>query len=282
MPVSLMPWGMFSLREKILKYMDLRFIQNMQRPGPITALFMGIVLSLFLLALSTGEVLASTPYEILKKCDEARGNLGGVTWVVSVEAFERGRKNTRKILVKSSGFDVVAETLEPARRKGQLLVQVNSNMWFYKPDLSKPVPVSQRQKLLGLAANGDIASTNYAEDYEILSQEEVELDGRPCFLFSLKAKTKNATYSRIRYWVSKQPYQGIKAEFYTSNGSKLLKSARMEYDNQIMTSDGELMFISRMVIHDESMSEDTTELNFSDPELQPVPAHVFNLNLLRR
>ena len=238
---------------------------------------------LFLLIVFSAESsLAATPYEILKECDKARGNLGGVTWIVSVEAVERGRQNSRKILVKSSGFDIVAETLEPARRKGQLLVQVNSNMWFYKPELSKPVPVSQRQKLLGLAANGDIASTNYAEDYEILSFEDVDFEFKTYSLFTFKAKTKNATYSRIKYWVSSQPYQGIKAEFYTTSGSKLLKSARMEYNNRIVTSDGELLFISRMIIHDELMSDDTTELNFSDPKLEPIPAHVFNLNLLRR
>lgn len=245
-------------------------------------LLRGCGLQLLLCMLFTTLSLAATPYEILKKCDEARGNLGGVTWVVAVEAVERGQKNSRKILVKSSGFDIVAETLEPARRKGQLLVQVNSNMWFYKPELSKPVPVSQRQKLLGLAANGDIASTNYAEDYEILNFEEIEFEGKPCYLFTLKAKTKNATYSRIKYWVRNQPYQGVQAEFYTSSGNKLLKSARMEYDNQILTPDGDLLFISRMIIHDELMSDDTTTLNFSNPELHPIPAHIFNLNLLRR
>ena len=238
---------------------------------------------LFLLAaVCPAPGLAATPYEILKECDEARGNLDGITWIVSVEALERGRRNARRILVKSSGFNVVAETLKPPRRKGQLLVLVKGNMWFYKPDLSKPVPVSQRQKLLGLAANGDIASTNYAEDYDILDFKEVDLDGRACYLFTLAAKTKNATYSRIKYWVSREPYLGVKAEFYTARGAKLLKSARMEYGNRIATDAGGRVFISRMVIHDELMSDDTTTLNFSDPVLQPIPDHVFNLNLLRK
>ena len=82
--------------------------------------------------------------------------------------------------------------------------------------------------------------------------------------------------------MTQQPYLGVKAEFYTSGGDKLLKSARMEYDNQVMTSDGLRRFISQMVIHDELMSDDMTTLNFSDPVLQPIPAHVFNLNLLRK
>jgi hypothetical protein len=253
-----------------------------QSPGVKWVLPLVCGLLLFLAAVCPASSLAATPYEILKECDEARGNLSGITWIVSVEALERGHKNSRRILVKSSGFNVVAETLKPPRRKGQLLILVKGNMWFYKPDLSKPVPVSQRQKLLGLAANGDIASTNYAEDYTILSFEEVDFESRACYLFLLEAKTKNATYSRIKYWVSRRPHLGIKAEFYTARGDKLLKSARMEYDNRIAAGDGKRVFISRMVIHDELMSEDTTTLNFSDPVLQPIPDHVFNLNLLRK
>ena len=236
----------------------------------------------FLAPVCPASSLSVTPQEILKECDEARGNLDGITWIVSVEALERGRQNARRILVKSSGFNVVAETVMPPRRNGQLLILVKGNMWFYKPDLSKPVPVSKRQKLLGLAANGDIASTNYAEDYDILSFEAVDFDGRACYLFTLDAKTKNATYSRIHYWVTRQPHLGVKAEFYTARGGKLLKSARMEYKNRIATADGGRVFISRMVIHDELMSDDTTTLNFSDPVLQTIPDHVFNLNLLRK
>jgi ABC-type oligopeptide transport system ATPase subunit len=143
--------------------------QSMLRNRSVGFVFQSFNLIKVLAAVCTASDPAVTPYEILKECDEARGNLGGITWTVFVEALERGRKNAHRILVKSSGFNVVAETLMPPRRKGQLLILVKGNMWFYKPDLSKPVPVSQRQKRLGLAANGDIASTNYAEDYDILS-----------------------------------------------------------------------------------------------------------------
>jgi hypothetical protein len=223
-----------------------------------------------------------SPKAILEECDKARGNLEGVIWTVSVEAREKGKQHYRKLLVKSRGFDTVAEILAPPQQKGHLLLMVKGNMWFYKPDISKPVPVSQRQKLLGLATNGDIASTNYARDYEILDWQETLLDGEPCYQFELAAKGQAATYARIRYWVAKQPLVGIKAEFYTANGDKLLKSALMRYENLVATQNGRQPFISKMMIHDELLSDDVTTLNFSDPALQPIPDHVFNLNLLRK
>lgn len=221
-------------------------------------------------------------YAILEKCDQARGNLQGVSWNVTVEALEQGKTNFRKIYVRSKSFDVIAETLSPPRRKGHMLVLVKGNMWFYKPDLSKPVPVSQRQKLLGLAANGDIASTNYAKDYEVLNQSNENIDGEECIVFDLKAKTANASYRMIKYWISSKRLVGIKAEFYTVQGEKLLKSARMEYNNLIIDKDGERPFISRMLIYDELMSDNKTILNFSNPVLESIPSHVFNLNLLRK
>lgn len=246
--------------------------------------FTSMLLFFFILATTLTVAAADppSPYAILKDSDRARGNLGGVIWTVSVEAHERGKLNSRRLLVKSRGFDTVAEVLAPPQQKQHLLVMVKGNMWFYKPDISKPVPVSQRQKLLGLATNGDIASTNYATDYDVLEWEETLLDDQPCYLFDLQAKTQKATYARIRYWVTMDPLVGIKAEFYTADGGKLLKSAIMSYENLIDTLDGRQPFISRMIIHDELMSDNMTILTFSDPALQAIPDHVFNLNLLRK
>ena len=221
-------------------------------------------------------------YEILRSSDQARGNMDGISWKVTLSAIEKSKTNRRKILTRSRGFDIVAETLEPARRKGHMLIMLKGNMWFYKPGLSKPVPISKRQKLLGLATNGDIASTNYADDYDILNQDQVLVESEECWQFDLQAKTANATYRRIRYWVSRRRLVGIKAEFYTTNGEKLLKSATMFYDNHITDVNGsERPFISSMVIQDELMSDGKTVLEFSPPSLQSISPNLFNINLLR-
>ena len=241
----------------------------------------GVVL--LLLLAGQGNAAALSPKAILQQCDHARGNISGVTWDLKVEAREGVKTSHRHLCVRSRSYDVIAETLSPARRRGQMLILLNGNMWFYKPGLSKPIPISKRQKLLGLANNGDIASTNYAENYTILHQERDQLDDEPCFVFTLQAKTSKATYKVIKYWVSIPRLVGIKAEFYTARGEKLLKSATIEYKNHITSKEGKPQpFISRMLIHDELMSANTTVLNFSSPSLTPIPASAFNLNLLKR
>lgn len=223
-----------------------------------------------------------SPQEILRQSDEARGNLSGVTWTVDILALEGGDTNSRRVLVKARGFDVFAQTDAPPRHKGDTLIMVDGNMWFYQPNLSKPVPISRRQKLIGKAANGDIASTNYAQDYGVEALSDGDYEGEPCYLFDLTAKTPVSTYSKVRYWVSKARLVGVKAEYYTATGGKLIKSAFMNFDNRVVTDRGERPFISRMLITDELTSKDKTTLSFSEPRFVKVPDATFNLNLLTR
>ena len=109
----------------------------------------------------TASAIANETHEILRKADQSRGNLEGITWTV-IAADKRSESMTFD--VKARGFDILAENVAPPRDRGNKVLMVNGNMWFYKPGLSKPVPISQRQRLMGNVAYGDIAATNYADD----------------------------------------------------------------------------------------------------------------------
>lgn len=243
------------------------------------------ILFALLLYLTVAPIAVSselTPREILRESDEARGNLVGVNWTVSIEANEGGTTNSRRLEVKARGFDVFARTVSPPRRRGDTLIMIDGNMWFYQPDLSKPVPISRRQKLIGKAANGDIAATNYAEDYDVVALSDGDHDGEPSYVFDLEARNSKSTYSRIRYWVSKDRLVGTKAEYFTATGNKLIKTAEMTFDNRVNTDGGPRPFISRMVISNQLTSKDTTILSFSDPVFTPIPPDTFNLDSMRR
>jgi outer membrane lipoprotein-sorting protein len=222
---------------------------------------------------------AMSPKEILRKADEARGNAEGVEWEIDIESIERGRQQQRTIRVTARGFDSLAEFLAPANVKGQKLLMLDRNMWFAKPGLSKAVPISPRQKLLGGAANGDIASTNYAGDYQVVQGLEDMVNGEPCYLFDLTALDKRATYDRIKYWISKERLVGLRAEFYTVSG-KMFKTATFEYKNSITIDGKPREFISKMIIASAVQKEDVTTMNFGKVLIKKVPDSIFNLNLL--
>jgi len=217
--------------------------------------------------------------EILRKADMARGNYEGVQWEVHVYSIEKGREQNRKLEVKARGYDFLAILTAPPQVKRNKLLMVDHNMWFAKPGVKKPVPVSSRQKFLGGASYGDIAATNYANDYEPTQIASGEVNGEVCYLFDFKSATKKATYDRIKYWISKKRMVGIKAEYYTVSG-KMFKWATFEYNNQVLIDDYPHPFISKMLIHDVVANGNITTMKFSKPELVPVPPSALDLNFL--
>jgi hypothetical protein len=244
-----------------------------------TALF---VISFFLMVFHIKPVVAEmTPKEILSRADRARGNMEGVEWEIEIESVESGRTQNRTLLVTARGYNSLAEFLSPPKVKGQKLLMIDRNMWFIKPGLRKPVPISPRQKLMGGASNGDIASTNYAGDYEPTSVADDTVNGEPCFLLDLKATNKKATYDRIMYWISKERLVGVKSEFFTVSGKKF-KVVTFEYENRIMVEGKPIAFVSKMVITDAVIKGDVTTMTYEKVTPKKIPDSAFNLNLLVR
>ena len=192
------------------------------------------VLILGLFGLGNSVYAAPDAHSILKDSDQARGGgLPGIVWEIKVVSRDGSKVDeAQRLLVKAVADSSVAETQEPVRFKGSKILQVERNMWLTRPGLSKPIPISPRQRMSGQASNGDIAATNYAGDYDAQMHGEEMLDGETCYVLDLNAKHKRTTYDRIRYWVSVKRVVGLKAEFYSVSG-KLLKTARFEYNNTI-------------------------------------------------
>jgi hypothetical protein len=221
---------------------------------------------------------APTAEQLLKDADRARGGLAsGITWNATVETTEDGTQSSRSFLVKARGDDALVEALAPARYEGEIMLFNDRTIWFVKPGLRRPVSISARQRLHGDAANGDIASTNYARDYEGTIAGEEPVDGQPAYKLELKARAKNVTYDRIRYWISAKGHLGIKAEFLTVGGD-IFKTARFEYGNTMRTPAGSFDFISRMTIRDATGAGTTTVISFGAPKADTHPPSMFNIN----
>jgi len=220
-----------------------------------------------------------TSKEILQRADESRGNLEGVKWGLCINSIESNRQQERSLNVQARGYDFLASLISPPKVKGQKLLMLDHSMWFVKPGLRKSVPISPRQKLVGGASYGDIAATNYANDYEATALYDEIIADELCYVFNLKAIHKNATYDFIKYWVSKNRLVGVKAEFFTVSG-KMFKTATFEYKNVAKLRNELRPFISKMVITDALINSNITTLNFSEPILVKVPDSTFDLNLL--
>ena len=254
-------------------------MQNRPTIGSFWTCLAWVLASSFVSAVEAGEL---SDLEILRRADQARGNMAGVSWNVRIDSNEKGSVQTQDMFVQARGFDVMATSTEPPKYKGSKILMVNKNMWFYKKGISKPVPISQRQKLQGLAAYGDIPATNYAEDYASRRLAGETVDGEQCWVFDLTAKDKKkTTYDKIRYWITRSRFTGIRAEFFTVSG-KSIKKARMTFDNQVTLDGKPQPFISEIDFKDVLRPKITTTMTFSSPEIKPIASYVFNLNLMTR
>ena len=240
-----------------------------------------LLLLLALLLCNSFAYAAPDAHSILKDSDQARGGgLQGIVWEIRLVSRDGERTDEpQRILVKAVDDSSVAETLEPVRFKGTKILQVERNMWLTKPGLSKPIPISPRQRMSGQASNGDIAATNYAGDYDAQLNATETLDGETCYVLDLSSKHKRTTYDRIRYWVSVKRVVGVKAEFYSVSG-KLLKTARFEYSNTIEHEGRRLLFVSKMVIRDALIDAETT-MEFGTVKVRKIAASEFDLGQMQ-
>ena len=236
--------------------------------------------TLALLALLAGVTHAAPDAkEILLQADMARGGgLPVLTWSIELESRDEEGEQKRSMTVKADANNNIVEFLAPEKVKGQQMVMQGRNMWFVRPGLSKPVPMSPRQRLIGMASNGDVASTNYSGDYSARLLKEDNIHNEDCYLLELNAASKGVTYDRILYWVSKKRGVGVKAEYYTLSG-KLFKFAEFEYGNDIRHEGKKIPFVSKMTIHDAIDQSKVTTLSYGTIKVIKIDPAMFNLNI---
>lgn len=238
-------------------------------------------LSIIMLSASLQAVSASDPQTLLANSDRARGGgLPGIVWEINLVSSENGEvQDEQNLEVKAIEDASVAETLRPPRFKGSKLLQVGRNMWITRPGLSKPIPISPRQRLSGMASNGDVAATNYVADYKPKLIGEDTVQNEKCYILELKAKHKRTTYDRVRYWIAANREVGVKAEFYSLSG-KLMKVADFDYNNSIAYAGKTFPFVSRMTIKDALLDAKTT-MEYGTVTVRAIPASEFDLGQIQ-
>ena len=222
---------------------------------------------------------------LLKKADFHRGgHVPGISWDLNVKNIEKGKKrNELNLLVEASVNDenlfALINFIGPRKYKGQKLLVRDNNMWFAKPGLRNPVPISSRQRLTGSAANADVASANYFNEYDILSGEAGEYEGQACWVLTLEANSRLVSYPKLTYWISQDEALGLKAEFYGKSG-KLIKEATFEYENIVELNSEKHAYVSKVSIYDNINKEDKTLLDITNIRFAKFNSSKFQKNRL--
>jgi hypothetical protein len=233
-----------------------------------------IFIYLCFLSFNQSALAESKANEIVRKADLKRG-LGNVSHSFNVTVSDQDNKLEVFHVSFKDVNNSLTEQTQPERAKGRKLLMKDYDIWLFTPNIKKALRISLEQKLTGQVSNGDIARTNYAEDYEaeILGNEK-RAEGEVIKL-NLSAKNKKVTYGKIEYIVSKKDFSPIEAIFFAISGKPLKKAHFMDYRPIKGMSRA-----TKMVIEDYIQKDKISTLVFSDHKEENFSDSLFNKDRL--
>jgi outer membrane lipoprotein-sorting protein len=160
--------------------------------------------------------LAADGNEILRKVDR---NLEPESYemyrkLINIEP-SGAKKEFVLFSVKKGRDKIVALFLSPPSDAGRATLRDGDNMWLYIPNVGKPVRITSLQSVVGgVFNNADILRVDYAVEYNVESMVEEKDD----YLLSLKARTGEVAYDRLKMWVDRKVLLPVKIEAYAASG----------------------------------------------------------------
>ena len=178
--------------------------------------------------------------------------------------------------LKSADDKIRIWFLEPASAKGQEMLRVGDNMWVYMPNLKRSLRVAARDSFEGGDFNnGDFLRVNYVADYtgKLVPSTDARL-----WALELLAKTPEASYDRIKLWLTKDTLLPARAEYYAASG-KLLRSSVFDEVKRLRGHERP----THVVMRNELAKQRYSEITIRDMKLDiEVAAQKFVLDELGR
>ncbi len=167
----------------------------------------------FLLAF---PALALDGIEILKRVDRNLEPESSESLRKLINVEPDGRKKEFVLYTVRKGRDqVVGLFLAPESDKGRATLRQGDNMWLYIPEVGKPMRITSMQSVTGgVFNNADILRIDYTAEYNV----EALAEEKGLHLLTLKAKTGEIAYDKLKMWVDKKTLLPVTIECYAASG----------------------------------------------------------------
>lgn len=214
--------------------------------------------------------------ELVKKADLHRGIQTSHLVFAKTISNDNGDITEQEYLVKVRDFETsLVEQVAPIRARGRKLLMKGLDMWLFTPQLKKSVRVSLQQRLTGEIANGDIARTNYSQDYEAaIIGEDKKLNSK---ILELTSKDKRVTYHKIKYWIENNTHRPLRAEFFALSGKFMKWAIFSDFKNV-----GGIDMMHKMFIQDAVVSTKNSTLLYRKRQAQKFQSSLFNKEQMDR
>jgi outer membrane lipoprotein-sorting protein len=157
---------------------------------------------------------------LLKKADKIRNP--SESYKMRIDVKSEDSETQLEVFLKGTGKTLIV-TKSPAKDLGRNMLMLDRDFYAFIPNLKRSMRLSLAQKMTGQVANGDIARTRWAGDYDVA----VEKEGKETQLL-LNANKQNLTYQKIRLWLETASARPLRAEYLSLDGKTILKKARFE------------------------------------------------------
>jgi outer membrane lipoprotein-sorting protein len=134
--------------------------------------------------------------------------------LVNIEP-DGSRKEFVLYSVKKGRDKMVALFLDPPSERDRATLRLGDNMWLYIPNVGKPIRITSLQSVIGgVFNNADILRLDYSTEYAV---ENVAED-KDSYLLSLKARTGEVSYDRLKMRVDRKTTLPTVIECYAASG----------------------------------------------------------------
>ncbi|MDO6406132.1 outer membrane lipoprotein-sorting protein [Pantoea phytobeneficialis] len=165
----------------------------------------------------------------------------------------------------------------PARDKGKVMLSDWYDLWFYTPELRRPVPISRQQRLLGQIANGDVIVTNFEDAYNARLLDEQPCGVHICYQLDLQRKSSQVTWPKVKYLVEKGSYRPYKASYYSLD-DKLMKEVEYRDYKPLLGK----VRPAQIVVTDTRHGNGYSVMEYSDLRYESLPASEFTRESIQR
>jgi outer membrane lipoprotein-sorting protein len=163
--------------------------------------------------------------QILRKVDRNLEPESYETYRKLIDIQPDGTKKEYVLYTLKRGKDkLVSLFLSPASDKGRSTLRIGDNLWLLIPDVGRPIRITSLQSVTGsVFNNADILRVDYSVEYTVEAAEEQ----KDAILLTLKAKTGEVAYDRLKMVVDRQLLLPTTIEAYAASGM-LIKTLRFK------------------------------------------------------
>ncbi len=237
----------------------------------------------FLVASATAQVsadIAEKCYKILEDGHEIQAYHGDYSATISLVVEKPGKPKENlqyKIFERTEEKYMTIVQLFPEADKGNGYLRNGDNLWSYDPISRKFTHTSIKEALGDSDVKLDDIERNdkyWRTNYEVLSFEEGTLGKYPVDIIVLKAKTKEPSYAKTKYYVRKDIPLILKKEDF-SGSDRLMRTMLVPKWSKVEVR-GKVGYVaSQAILRDELNKGEQTQQVISDLTFDTLPDKIF-------